>query len=155
MADGENQNQTYSSIAEAAEGLRKNREAAAKAPAPKAEVAPEPEIEDKAPAPVDAPQTEEIEVADPAAETLDGEPDEANSDGDDGDEGEPEVPAIAPPQFWDAKQKELFAKLPKEAQETVLSLEKQRDAFVSRKANEAAQVARAAQAKQEQLSQHI
>lgn len=148
MADGENQ--TFASVDAFMEARREKKEAAPVAKAP--EPAPEPE---NTPAPAEVQQDDEINAADPAAETLVEEPDEANLEGDDGEEGEPEQPAIAPPQFWDAKQKELFAKLPKEAQEAVIALEKQRDAFVSRKANEAAQVARAAQAKQEQLSQHI
>jgi hypothetical protein len=148
MADGENQ--TFASVDAFMEARREKKEAAPVAKAP--EPAPEPE---NTPAPVEVQQDDEIEVADPAAETLEQEPDEANLEGDEGDDSEPAEPAIAPPQFWDAKGKELFAKLPREAQETVLAIEKQRDAFVSRKANEAAQVARAAQAKQEQLSQHI
>jgi len=149
MADGENQ--TFASVDAFMESRREKKEAAPVAKAPE----PAPEPEDTTPAPVEVQQDDEIEAADPAAETLEEEPDEANLDSDDGETSEPDAPAIAPPQFWDAKQKELFAKLPKEAQETVLALEKQRDAFVSRKANEAAQVARAAQAKQEQLTQHI
>lgn len=148
MADGENQ--TYASVDAFMEARREKREAAPAAKAP--EPAPEPEKDTPAP---EAQQADEIEVADPATETLEQEPDEANLESDDGDDGEPDQPAIAPPQFWDAKEKEAFAKLPREAQETVLRLEQQRAAFVSRKANEAAQVMRAAEAKQQQLSQHI
>lgn len=148
MADGENQ--TFASVDAFMEARREKKEAA---PEPKAE-APAPEPQENTPAPVDAPQEDEIEAADPAAETLEEEPDEANLEGDDGEEGEP-VPAIDPPQFWDAEEKAAFAKLPKEAQQAVLKLEQQRNAFVSRKVNEATQVAKAAEAKQQQLTQHI
>lgn len=144
MADGENQ--TYTSIAEAAEGLRKQREAAAKAPAP------EPK-EQPAPAPV-AEQEDEIDVADPATETLEGEADEPSPESDEAEGEEPDSPAIQAPQFWGAEERELFAKLPREAQEAVLKVEQQRAAFVSRKANEAAQAQRAAEAVHKQLSQH-
>lgn len=148
MADGENQ--TFPSVDAFMEARREKKEAAAE---PKADT-PAPQPEEDTPAPADAPQEDEIEAADPAAKTLEEEPDEANLEGDDGEEGEPK-PAFDPPQFWDAEEKAAFAKLPKEAQQAVLKLEQQRNAFVSRKVNEATQVAKAAQAKQQQLTQHI
>ena len=144
MADTETQ--TFSSVDAFMEARREQKEAA-----PVAKAEPAPEREEIIP----ASQDDEIEVALPATETLEEEPEEANLEGDEGGDGEPAEPAIAPPQFWDTEGKEAFAKLSREAQSAVLKYEQQRSAAVARKFNEVSQVARAAEAKQQQLSQHI
>lgn len=141
MADVENQ--TYPSVDAFMAARREAR------PEPvQTKTTPEPmieEIEDE----------DEIEAADPAAETLDEEPDEANLDSDDEDDFEPEEPAIESPQFWDAEGKEAFAKLSREAQRAVLKYEQQRSKATAQRFNEVAQLQRETQAKQQQLAHHI
>jgi hypothetical protein len=57
-----------------------------------------------------------------------------------------ELPPIDPPNSWTAEEKEEFAKLPREVQETLTRREQQREKFVQTKAQEAAQARQTAAA---------
>lgn len=57
-------------------------------------------------------------------------------------EVEPELPAIEPPVSWDKEAKDVFSKLPREAQEIVAKREADRERFVQTKSQEAAQAQR-------------
>lgn len=104
---------------------------------------------------------------DAEADDVDDEPLD-NSDDDDDDAGEAEgepsaeddepdveaaTPPIDPPVSWDAEAKEVFAKLPPEAQRIVADRESQRDKAIQVKATEAAQHRKAAEAVTEQYTQ--
>lgn len=98
---------------------------------------------------------DEIESAPQAEETAEEEPAEANLTGeDDQEQPEPEE-VIEAPEFWDKSGKEMFAKLSTEARKAVAAYEKQRTAAVARAMNEAAQVRKAAEAKQTQFERRI
>lgn len=101
----------------------------------------------------DAPAEEESETVTQTDEVADGEAAEPNPEGEEQEPAEPPKAAIPPPDFWDESGKEAFAKLSPEAQQAVTQYEKQRTAAVARKMNEAAQIQKAAQAKQQQLTQ--
>lgn len=143
MLDGETQDSGFADIDTVLEERRSRREAPA-----------EP-VEDTTEAPVEAAAEEEIDSGPQPEETADEEPEEANLDGeDDQEQPEPEE-VIEAPEFWDKSGKEMFAKLSPEAKKQVAEYEKQRTAAVARAMNEAAQVRKAAQAKQEQLDSRI
>lgn len=89
----------------------------------------------------------------PAVEAVDDSapPEEAASvDSEDVEQAEPveaddAPPAIEPPAFWPEAEKAKFKTLPPETQAFLAKRESERDSFVQRKANEAAQIAQAAQ----------
>lgn len=74
----------------------------------------------------------------------DGEPVEDGEEDTDeeAEEGEEEQPPVEPPHSWAKEDKELFATLPREAQDVIARREKERDSFVNAKAREAADTRR-------------
>lgn len=74
----------------------------------------------------DAPEAASEDGSDAGEETDD----EGQGDDPDGQD-EPELPAIEPPQSWDADGKERFARLPREDQEYLVAREAERDRGVS------------------------
>lgn len=87
----------------------------------------------------DEPDEEETpEGEDDAAPEGEQPDDAAEADTDD----EPETPAIEPPVSWKAEDKEVFAKLPPEAQAIIAKRESERDKAVQSKATEAAEARR-------------
>lgn len=116
---------------------------------PPSSAAVEPEEAPEASAETEEEQESEAETQ-PAGE-VEGEPEEANADEEEAAAVEPDLPAIDPPQFWDAAGKEEFAKLSREAQQAVVAYEKQRTAAVARAMEQSTQARKAAEAKQEQL----
>jgi hypothetical protein len=106
------------------------------------------------------PASEETEIeADPTAENV-AEPEEAIEDESEAEqeESESEVEeaqqtSLEPPRFWDAKQKELFRGLSKEAQETILAHEDLRSAATSRALQEATEKRKAADGEASRLAQ--
>jgi hypothetical protein len=68
-------------------------------------------------------------------------------------ESDPETPAIAAPQSWDAAERAEFAKLSRQAQEIILKRESERDRAVSKAQQEASTVRKQAEADLAQLAQ--
>lgn len=100
-------------------------------------------------------EQQESQVEPQPAEEVEGEAQEPNAEDDEAGEVEPDLPAIDPPQFWDATGKEEFAKLSREAQQAVVAYEKQRTAAVARAMEQSTQARKAAEAKQQQLQQVV
>jgi hypothetical protein len=86
--------------------------------------------------PREAPADDDAGAGDDAGEAGDGEAQEEAAE----EEQQDDLPPIAPPTSWKAEEKEAFAKLPREMQETVTRREAERDRYVQTKAQEAAQV---------------
>lgn len=74
----------------------------------------------------------------------DGEPVEGDEEAEDGDdeEGADDAPPVDAPHSWSKEDKEVFAALPREAQDVIARREKERDSFVNAKAREAADTRR-------------
>ena len=112
--------------------------------------------------PEEQPAAEDAPEGEPAAETeaeapAESEPEptgeepldpEAVIEGEEGEEPEsdPETPAIAAPQSWDASERATFAKLPPAAQEIILKRETERDRAVSKAQQESTQARKTAEA---------
>ena len=79
-------------------------------------------------------------------------PEEASDESDDGEQDEPET-GIDPPAFWNAEAREIWAKLPAEAQKVVLEREQQRDAATSKAIEAAALERKSFEAKAAQVSE--
>lgn len=123
MSDSASENETSLSV-EDATGLLDTSPDVAEADAPIAET-------DQ---PIEAEPTAEPEIDPEEAIELDPE-----------DEGDPETPAIAAPQSWDAEERAVFATLPLEAQQVIVARESERDKAVNRAQSEAAEVRKRAE----------
>lgn len=116
-----------------------------------------PEAAAEAPA-EEAPAEEEEQPAEEAggaeeaaAEAPEGE--EESEPGTEGTEGEAQAQPLPAPQFWAADQKAVFDGLPREAQEVILTQERNRNAAVSKAIDQAAQARNAAQAQLAQAAE--
>ena len=112
----------------------------------------------EAPAPVETAAQDPREAIEALAEEMFGpdEPEEDELQQEEGEQGEdpenaeevaeeavePDLPAIDPPTSWDKEAKDVFAKLPRDAQEVVAKREAERERFVQTKSQEAAQAQR-------------
>jgi len=67
---------------------------------------------------------------------------------------EPDEPAIDPPHSWAAEDREMFAQLPREAQEVILARETQRDRAVSEAQQRAAEASKRVDAEVQGLQQY-
>lgn len=79
-------------------------------------------------------------------------PDDEETSGEDDETGDPEgedLPPIDPPSSWTKAEKEAFAALPREHQETISDRERARAADIRRTQNEAADIRKAADAARE------
>lgn len=105
-----------------------------------------------------APNEQPTTEAEPAAEDA-SEPETATegetAETEEGEaEGEkPELPAIEPPHFWDAKAKERFGELPRDLQELVLAKETERDKATAKALEEAALKRKAADGEASKIAQ--
>ncbi len=100
-------------------------------------------------------EVQESEAVTQTAGEAEGEPQEANPEGDDAGPPEPLEAAIEPPQFWDAEGKEAFAKLSPASQKEVLAYEKQRTAAVAKAMQKSTEAAKAFEAKHQQLREIV
>lgn len=101
---------------------------------------------------------EEIEAeADASTAEADddqGDPNEASAeDGDDAEKDEPDQPAIDPPQFLDATERETFKALPRAAQEMILKHDKSLVADYTRKTQETAKQRKTLDARLEKIGE--
>jgi hypothetical protein len=97
------------------------------------------EREDEAPASAEEPAVEPEETpAEPAAETGE-EPEEASPAETEEEPPEPDLPAIEPPLFWAADEKDLFKALPRELQQKLAEREETASKAVSKRFQEAAE----------------
>lgn len=98
-----------------------------------------------------APVETEIPEAVPAVEG-EGEQETASAD-EEGEGVEPAKPAVDPPPFWSAENKELFSKLPAEIQEAISTVETQRASASSKAIQESAEAKKAAETERTRLVQ--
>lgn len=125
------------------------------------EAAPEPETVEDAPEgePEAEPEAEELpepeSEAEPTAdEPLDPETVIEDEEQTEEPESDPETPAIAAPQSWDAAERATFATLPPAAQEIILKRETERDRAVSKAQQEATGARKTAEADLAGLAQY-
>lgn len=131
------------SVADAVQALREPEPEAAEA-APEGESAAEPEAEELPPESEAEPTAEE--PLDPEA-VIEEEPQTEEL------ESDPETPAIAAPQSWDAEERATFKTLPPAAQEIILKRETERDRAVSKAQQEATGERKKAEAELTNLAQ--
>lgn len=91
------------------------------------------------------------EGEEPEASVDDAAPDEDRTSDEEEQETEPDVPTIDPPSFWTAEERAAWSSLTPQAQKVVLAKETERDAYVSRVRNEAAEEKKAASQERQQL----
>ena len=106
-------------------------------------------------APVEDAPAEVSDADTQAADDDQGEPIEANPEGDNAAPPEPLEAAIEPPQFWDAEGKEAFAKLSPAAKQEVKRWEEQRTKAVAKAMQKSAEMEKAATAKHQQLREIV
>lgn len=96
----------------------------------------------------------EADASTAEADDDQGEPEEASAeDGDDADKDEPAEPAIEPPQFLDATERETFKALPRAAQEIILKHDKSLVADYTRKTQETAKQRKALEARLDKIGE--
>ena len=125
------------------------------APAPAPDPAPAPEPSPAADAPITAREAADLIAAKPAADESADEADTAARKEPRGetDAAEPQSESLKPPRSWSKEDKQAFSLLPREAQERILTRDRQRELDVSRALNEAAQQRQAAEAVAQQAQQ--